>query len=130
MFPVIRDQGLGAMVFSPLAVGLLSGLYDPNEDPPAGSYWASRTKADYQSKVTGVGGEIISTVFDIAKELGKTPTQVAIAWVLSHPEITLAITGSDTIGQLDDNLGGVGWTLDDEHRERLDAVSASAALLP
>jgi len=130
MFPVIRDQGLGTMVFSPLAVGLLSGLYSPDQDPPEGSYWASRTIEDYRSKATGFGGEIISAVFDIARELGKTPAQVAIAWVLSHPEITLAITGSDTAEQLDDNLGGVGWYLDEELRDRLDAVSASAALLP
>ena len=42
MFPLLRDQGLGCMVFSPLSVGLLSGLYSPGSDPPPGTYWASR----------------------------------------------------------------------------------------
>jgi aryl-alcohol dehydrogenase-like predicted oxidoreductase len=124
MFPLLRDQGLGAMVFSPLNIGLLSGLYSPDSDPPAGSHWASRPIEEFRSKVTGVGGEVISTVFEVAGELGKTPAQVALAWVLSHPEITLAITGGDTAEHLDDNLGAVGWTLDDSLREKLDAASA------
>ena len=72
----------------------------------------------------GVSGEVVSTVLDLAKELAKTPAQLAIAWVLSHPEVTVAITGGDTIGHLDDSLGSVGWTLDDSVRQKLDAVSA------
>ena len=55
----------------------------------------------------------------------KTPAQLALAWVLSHPEITVAISGADTIEHLNDNIGAVGWTLDDSVRERLDAVSES-----
>ena len=69
-------------------------------------------------------GPLDPAVIELAGELGKTPAQLSIAWVLSHPEITLAITGSDTVEHLDDNLGGVGWTLDEEVRERLDAISA------
>jgi aryl-alcohol dehydrogenase-like predicted oxidoreductase len=61
--------------------------------------------------------------------VGKTPAQVAIAWVLDHPEVTVAITGGDTIEHLNDNLGGVGWTLDPEMRQRLDEVS-NVALAP
>ena len=72
----------------------------------------------------GNSGEIISTVIDLAKELGKTPAQLAIAWVLSHSEVTVAITGGDTIAHLDDSLGSVGWTLDDSVRQKMDAVSA------
>ncbi len=75
--------------------------------------------------MAGDRGKAISTVIELAAELGKTPAQLALAWVLSHPEITLAITGGDTVAHLDDNLGAVGWTLDASVREKLDAVSAS-----
>ena len=67
--------------------------------------------------------KVMATVIEFATELGKTPAQLAIAWVLSHPEITLAITGIDTVEHLDDNLGGVGWTLDESVRQELDAIS-------
>ena len=124
MFPILREERLGAMVYGPLATGLLSGLYSPEMDPPHGSHWASRLE-EYRRNVAGDRGKAISTVIELAGELGKTPAQLALAWVLSHPEITLAITGGDTVAHLDDNLGAVGWTLDASVREKLDAVSAS-----
>jgi aryl-alcohol dehydrogenase-like predicted oxidoreductase len=68
-------------------------------------------------------------VIAIAQELGKTPAQVALAWVLDHPEVTCAIMGADTVAQLDDNLGAVGWTLDPELRGRLDQASAVTPVL-
>jgi aryl-alcohol dehydrogenase-like predicted oxidoreductase len=49
---------------------------------------------------------------------------VALNWVLSHPEVTTAITGADTIERLDENLGAIGWTLDAEELARLNELSA------
>jgi aryl-alcohol dehydrogenase-like predicted oxidoreductase len=123
LFGVIRSQGLGMMAYSPLGVGLLSGLYQPKSPPPAGTLWAKRDLERYDKLMAGTAGRVIETLFEVAKELGKTPAQVALAWVLDHPEVTVAITGGDTIEHLDDNLGGVGWTLDPEVRQRLDEVS-------
>lgn len=59
----------------------------------------------------------------MAKEIGKTPAQLALAWVLSQPEVTVAITGGDTIQHLDDNLGALDIELDDAVREKLNTVS-------
>ncbi|MCY4566851.1 MAG: aldo/keto reductase, partial [Candidatus Poribacteria bacterium] len=73
----------------------------------------------------GATGQVIVTLKRLAAELGKTPAQLAVAWVLSHPEVTVAISGSDTIEQLDDTLRGVGWELDPAVREELDEVSQS-----
>ena len=123
MFGLVRDQGLGVMVYSPLAVGLLSGLYSPDSPAPEGTLWATRMRDQFPSAVQGAASEVISTVIKFAGELGVTPAQLALAWVLSHPEITVAITGGDTIEHLNDNIGAVGWTLDDSVRETLDAVS-------
>ena len=73
---------------------------------------------------------MISTVCRLASELDKTPAQLALAWVLSHAEITVAITGSDTGEHLNDNVGAVGWILDDEIREQLDSVSETFVQCP
>ncbi len=123
MFGLVRDQGLGVMVYSPLAVGLLSGIYSPDNPAPEGTLWATRLRDQFPAAVQGAASEVISTVIKFAGELGVTPAQLALAWVLSHPEITVAITGGDTIGHLNDNIGAVGWALDDSVRETLDAVS-------
>ena len=123
LFGVIRSQGLGMMAYSPLAVGLLSGLYDPKSPPPAGTLWGKRDPDRYNKMMAGTAGRVIETLLDVAKEVGKTPAQVALAWVLDHPEVTVAITGGDTIEHLNDNLGGIGWQLDAELRQRLDEVS-------
>ena len=125
MFGLVRDQGLGVMVYSPLAIGLLSGIYSPDRPPPSGSLWATAGYRErFSAVMQGTSGEVVSTVIELAKELGRTPSQLAIAWVLSHSEVTVAITGGDTIDHLDDSLGSVGWTLDDSVRRRLDTVSS------
>jgi len=130
MFGLVRDRGLGVMAYSPLAVGLLSGAYKPGEAPPAGSLWAThRRKESFGKTMEGGVADVIKTVHDIAAEVGKTPAQVALAWVLSHPEVTIAISGADTIEQLDDNLGAVDWTLPPAARARLDDVSASISMI-
>jgi aryl-alcohol dehydrogenase-like predicted oxidoreductase len=126
MFPLARDQGLGIMVYGPLAVGLLGGDYTFERRPPANSLWGRRPEK-FDRMIQGQAGQIVAMVNEIARELGKTPAQVATAWILDHPEITCSICGSDTIEQLDDSLGSLGWTFDAEHRRRLDAVSNTPA---
>ena len=124
LFGLVREEGLGVMCYSPLAVGLLSGVYSPDEPPPEGTLWSKRPD-EFSEKMNGATGHVISTLRRLAAELGKTPAQLAVAWVLSHPEVTVAISGSDTIEQLDDTLGGVGWELDAAVRDELDEVSSS-----
>jgi 1-deoxyxylulose-5-phosphate synthase len=123
LFGLIHDQGLGMMAYSPLAVGLLSGLYKPGEPAPQDSYWAKRGTELYERNMHGHAGRVIATLFEAASALDKTPAQVALAWVLSHPEVTCAITGGDTVEHLQDNLGALGWNLDQEWRATLDEVS-------
>jgi 1-deoxyxylulose-5-phosphate synthase len=129
MFGLVRDRGLGVMAYSPLAVGLLSGAYIPGQPAPSGSLWATDRADRYASIMAGETGQVIRRVIELAQELGKTPAQLALAWVLSHPEVTVAITGGDTVAHLEDNLGGVGWTLDADVRAELDAVSQSLRMV-
>ncbi len=126
MFPLARDQGLGIMVYGPLAVGLLGGDYSLARRPPVDSLWGHRPEK-YERMIQGQAGRIVVEVNSIARELGRTPAQVSTAWILSHPEITCVICGSDTIEQLDDSVESIGWSLDDEHLRRLDEVSSTPA---
>lgn len=125
MFGLVREEGLGVMCYSPLSVGLLSGVYDPDEPPPDGTLWATRYREEFDRRMSGATGNVINTLKRLSDEIGKTPAQLAVAWVISHPEVSVAISGSDTIEQLDDTLGGVGWELDAEIREELNDVSRS-----
>ena len=129
MFGLVRDRGLGVMAYSPLAVGLLSGSYQPGRPPPVGTLWATRRQERYGTAMQGVVADVVTTLYTLAAELGKTPAQLAIAWVLSHPEITVAISGADTTEQLDDVLGGVGWSLPAEVRQQLDEVSSALSVI-
>ena len=130
MFSLIRDMSLGAMAFSPLAVGLLSGIYSPERPPPVGSLFATRNREDFPRMMEENVTQVISAVNRLASELDKTPAQLALAWVLSHPEITVAITGADTIENLNNNVGAIGWELDDNVRDQLDSVSKTFVQRP
>lgn len=125
MFGLVREEGLGVMCYSPLSVGLLSGVYSPDEPPPDGTLWATRYREEFDRRMRGTTGNVIRTLKRLSDEIGKTPAQLAVAWVISHIEVSVAISGSDTIEQLDDTLGGVGWELDADIREELDEVSRS-----
>lgn len=125
MFGLVRDQGLGIMAYSPLAKGLLSGQYAPGAAPPPRSPWAGGKRGVTLNTVLSPKVvAVIDAVRDVATERGKTVAQVALNWVLAHSEVTVAISGSDTIEQLDDNLGALGWALSREEIERLDRVSS------
>ena len=125
MFDMVNEQGLGVMAFSPLEVGLLAGHYNPDSVPPVGSPWnnGQRSNRTLAESLTPERMAVIETVREIANERGRTAAQVSINWVLSHPEVTLAISGSDTIEQLDENLGALGWQLSKGEIDRLDEVS-------
>jgi aryl-alcohol dehydrogenase-like predicted oxidoreductase len=125
MFGLLRDEGLGAMAYSPLGVGLLSGAYVPGKPAPVNSLWATRRQDTFAQTLSGQTAAVVEAIHNVATETGKTMAQVALAWVLSHPEITVAITGGDTVKHIEDNAGAPGWELSDEHRKMLDDVSQS-----
>ncbi|MEZ4728095.1 MAG: aldo/keto reductase [Caldilineaceae bacterium] len=85
MFGLVRELKVGCMVYSPLAVGLLSGAYVPGRPAPAGSLWATRRKDWFDKAMAGGVGEVINTLHRLAGDLGKTPAQLAIAWGFIPP---------------------------------------------
>jgi aryl-alcohol dehydrogenase-like predicted oxidoreductase len=66
---------------------------------------------------------VIDTLVAVAEEIGKSPAQVALNWLLQRPGVTAPIIGARNVTQLKDNLGAVGWSLTSEQMERLNTVS-------
>ncbi len=123
MFPAQREQGFGVMTYSPLGVGLLSGAYVPGQTAPPGSLYATRRAGELQRDLDE-GRLILTALTEIAAAHDRTPAQTAINWVLSHPEVTAAITGGDTVAHMEENVGAVGWSITADERQRLDDLSA------
>jgi aryl-alcohol dehydrogenase-like predicted oxidoreductase len=129
LVPIAVDQGLGILVWSPLAGGLLSGKYRRDQKPPEGSrhltQWGEPPVHD-QEKLY----DIIEALVAIAAARGATPAQVALAWLLGRPAVTSLIVGARTEAQLAANLKAADLKLSEEERARLDAVSAPPLLYP
>ena len=123
LFPMIRETGVGLMAYSPLGVGLLSGTYKHGEVPDDSTLWGSRRQGQIATYMRGKAGRVITAVNDVANELGVSMPQVAMAWVMSHPEVTVAISGADTVEQITDVAGALELILPDEMIAKLDNVS-------
>ena len=86
MFPMVAEMGVGVMVYSPLAVGLLSGDYRRETMPEENSLWGGRRRHAFQDALRDRAADVVEEVVAVAERLGATPGQVSQAWVLSHPE--------------------------------------------
>ena len=129
MFPMVRATGLGIMAYSPLAVGLLSGVYTPETVPDDSTLWGSRRRGIFKSVLRGRAVDVLTRVTQIAADHNATVAQVAMAWVLSHPEITIAISGADTAQQVTDVLGALELQLEPDERESLDLASRNLRMV-
>lgn len=127
--PACIEEGMGIIPWSPLGGGLLTGKFRSATTGPEGSRIASDPMAKDRF-VTERNLRIADAVAAVAKRLGRTPGQVALAWVAQQPGITAPIFGARTLEQLEENLGAADLTLDDEARKRLDEVSALPLVYP
>jgi aryl-alcohol dehydrogenase-like predicted oxidoreductase len=120
---VCREYGLGVIPYSPLAGGFLTGKYAPEEPIPAESRGASSRRIQgYHRSPRGAG--VLEALSRVAKERGKSVSQVALGWLLTRPSVTSPIIGPRSVEQLADNLGAAGLRLDDQECRMLDEASA------
>ncbi|MDE1159397.1 MAG: aldo/keto reductase [Neorhizobium sp.] len=129
LMPLGADQGLGALVWSPLGWGRLTGKISRSKPIPAQS-----RLHETASFGPPVDDELLYRVVDvleaIAAETEKSVPQVAINWLVSRPTVSSVIIGARKEEQLRQNLGAVGWSLTQEQIDRLDAASAVTAPYP
>jgi aryl-alcohol dehydrogenase-like predicted oxidoreductase len=127
--PSAIDQGLGLLIWSPLAGGLLSGKYRRGEDAPAGSRRASEwTEPPIYDEDKLY--DTIEAVVEVAEGRGVAPAQVALAWLLERPGITTVIVGARTEEQLADNLAAADLKLSAQETARLEEVSRPTLIYP
>ena len=122
LMPLTRELGIGLTTFSPLAYGILTGKY--NEGIPEGSRASLENYGWVRDRITPERIERVKKLQAIAKDLGVTSGQLAIAWVLRRKEVSTVITGASHPEQLDENLGAAEIVdkLDNDVQERIDAA--------
>jgi aryl-alcohol dehydrogenase-like predicted oxidoreductase len=118
--PLLRDQGLGLLAWSPLAGGFLSGKFTRTATDEA----ARRAKFDFPPINKDKAFDIVDVLGGIAKKCGASIPQVALAWILANRTVTSVIIGAKKLSQLDDNLKAVDFVLSPDDRQALDEVSA------
>ncbi len=124
MFPMVRRMGLGLMAYSPLAIGILTGAYDWRTFPTDRLRWGTGKHGVEEAVLRRWVAGVLQELRAVAEEVGATMGQVAQAWILSHPEVTVAISGADNVEQLEENLGALTIQCPPAAWERLNAVSA------
>lgn len=116
---------LGVVPWSPLAGGFLTGKYERDSPPPSGSRGA-RDEQFVDSYLTESNFDAIETIRAVADDVGATPAQVSLAWLLQHARVTAPIVGARTPEQFRANVTATDVTLTDDQFERIAAVGRSA----
>ena len=128
LLPLSVDAGLGVMVWSPLAAGLLSGKHGRDgfaDGSRQEKGWTEPPVRDWDRL-----WDIVDVLREVAGEAGASPAQVALAWLLGRPAIATLVVGGRTEEQLRDTMGACEVTLTDDQRARLDDVSRPPLIYP
>jgi aryl-alcohol dehydrogenase-like predicted oxidoreductase len=124
LMPLALDQGVGALVWSPLGWGRLTGKIRRSTGIPKDSRLNTKVVADTGPQVPEEYlYKVVDAIDEIAKETGKTVPQVALNWLLRRPTVSTLIVGARNEEQLKQNLGAIGWKLTKEQIAKLDAAS-------
>lgn len=131
LMPLGVDQKVGALVWSPLAAGLLTGKFRRNQPLPKGSRVAQGGSPVPSSVVSDdLLYNVVDVLDDISKETGKSIAQISLNWLLQRPTISSLVVGARTEAQLKENLAATGWTLSVDQIKKLDAASETQSIYP
>lgn len=124
LMPLAVDQGVGALVWSPLGWGRLTGKLRRGQAKPEQSRLQNQTVNDAGPQVPEEHlFDVVAAIDEVAKETGKTVAQISLNWLLQRPTVSTIIIGARNEQQLRANLGATGWTLTPEQMAKLDAAS-------
>jgi aryl-alcohol dehydrogenase-like predicted oxidoreductase len=127
LIPMLSEEKLGLMVWSPLAGGLLSGKFGPGANSPEG---ARRTSFDFPPVDKERAWPVVEAMRDIGKAHEVSVARVALAWLLAKPAVMSIIIGAKTTEQLDDNLAAADLKLTAEEVAKLDQISTIPSEYP
>ena len=124
LLSMAKTFGLGVLAWSPLAAGILTGKFQHQEND------SKRAFIQQQGRLTPRTEAVVAEVVGIARHIGKSPSQVALNWLLQQGEQLFPIVGARKLEQVADNLQAVGFRLDQEHLQTLDQVSRPEPVFP
>jgi aryl-alcohol dehydrogenase-like predicted oxidoreductase len=134
LIPMASEMGLGVIPWSPLGRGVLTGKYTSrdldHDGDSAGADGTRKSAGELNGSLSERSLAIAEVVKTVATELGRTPAQVALAWVLLNDSVTAPLIGARTLSQLEDNLGALEVELPDDARARLEQASTFALGFP
>jgi aryl-alcohol dehydrogenase-like predicted oxidoreductase len=131
LMPLALDQKVGAVVWSPLGWGRLTGKIRRGQPLPKTSRLQNKLVADIGPPIPEEHlFRVVDALDAMAKETGKSVPQIAINWLLQRPSVATVIIGARNEEQLRQNLDAVGWNLSKEQMARLDAASATTPAYP
>jgi aryl-alcohol dehydrogenase-like predicted oxidoreductase len=124
LMPLALEQGVGALVWSPLGWGRLTGKIRRSTGIPKDSRLNTKVVADTGPQVPEEYlYKVVDAIDAVAKETGKTVPQIALNWLLRRPTVSTLVVGARNEEQLKQNLGAIGWELTKEQIAKLDAAS-------
>ena len=132
LFPTTAEEGIGNVIFSPLAHGMLSGKYKPGQDAPKGSRASDDRqnlviKAMYWTEEYKQKGQELAA---IAKDFGASAAELAIAWCLRNPNVSSVILGASRVEQLQQNLKALELQLTDDVLNRIETLYPQPEAIP
>jgi aryl-alcohol dehydrogenase-like predicted oxidoreductase len=131
LMPLGLEEGVGAVVWSPLGWGRLTGKLRRGQPRPEVSRLNTKVAVDAGPQVDEEYlYDVVDAIDEVAAEVGKTIPQVAINWLLQRPTVATVVVGARNEEQLRQNLGAVGWNLTAEQVAKLDAASARPPAYP
>jgi aryl-alcohol dehydrogenase-like predicted oxidoreductase len=123
ILPLCEQEGIGQIVFSPIAQGVLTGKYRPGAAPPADSRATDPSGSNFIKRwLTDATLKAVSNLSPLAAEAGLSLAQLAVAWTLQHPGVSAAIIGATRPEQVRENVKAAGVRLDPELMKRIDDV--------
>jgi aryl-alcohol dehydrogenase-like predicted oxidoreductase len=120
VLPVIRELGIGLVAYSPLGRGFLTGRFTSPNDLPSDDFRASLPRFSADNFAQNL--RIVDEVRAVAAEVGGTPAQVAIAWLLAQGPDIVPIPGTTTVSRLEENAAAESIVLTDDQLARLSAI--------
>ncbi|MFW6137943.1 MAG: aldo/keto reductase [Spirochaetota bacterium] len=126
LLALCMEEGLGFLAWSPLAGGWLTGKYQRNRPAPPDSRVGRKDRWDDQpeQRESELTRKVVDTIMEISSSRGKSPSQIALRWLLQKPGVTAPIIGARTPEQLEQNLGCLNFDLTEEEMGQLNSASS------
>jgi aryl-alcohol dehydrogenase-like predicted oxidoreductase len=123
MLSLCLEENVGIIPWAPIGGGFLTGRYS-REEPTEGRLTSKVGESAWVNRALDKNFVILDALLEVAKELDKTPAQVALRWLLQREGITSPIFGASKLEQFEDNMGAIGWEMPNEVWDRLEQISA------